>query len=121
MISLVLKMFWTLGAIKPTRWLLERFMPKAGDGPTLEQQEKGLFELRFIGHTASKRTIKVRVTGDKDPGYGSTSQIVTESAICLLQTPDSIAGGFWTPSSLYGSRLIDRLQENAGLTFEVVK
>ncbi|MBY6191108.1 saccharopine dehydrogenase NADP-binding domain-containing protein [Microbulbifer agarilyticus] len=121
MLSLSLKMFWTLGAIKPTRWLLEKFMPKAGEGPTIEQQENGFFELRFIGHTPSKQRIRIKVTGDKDPGYGSTSQIVAESAICLLQTPTSVEGGFWTPSSLYGERLIDRLQKNAGLTFEVVK
>jgi len=59
------------------------------------------------------------VNGDKDPGYGSTCKMISESAVCLLKNPDAASGGVWTPASAMGSLLIERLQKNAGLTFTV--
>jgi short subunit dehydrogenase-like uncharacterized protein len=58
------------------------------------------------------------VQGDRDPGYGSTSKMISEAAICLLQDTQT-PGGIWTPASSVGQQLIDRLQAHAGLTFRV--
>jgi len=66
-----------------------------------------------------KRTIRAGVTGDMDPGYGSTSKMIAESAVCLLQNPQVASGGIWTPAAAMGALLIDRLRRNAGLTFEI--
>ncbi len=63
-------------------------------------------------------SVKVKVTGDKDPGYGATSKMLAESAICLAQDELKTEGGVWTPATAMGEVLIKRLQENAGMTFE---
>jgi short subunit dehydrogenase-like uncharacterized protein len=61
------------------------------------------------------------VTGDRDPGYGSTSKMISECAICLLRDTPQVAAGIWTPGAAMGHKLIDRLVKNAGITFEVEK
>jgi short subunit dehydrogenase-like uncharacterized protein len=90
-----------------------------GEGPTREQRETGFYDLLFVGQAADGKTLRVSVTGDMDPGYGSTSKMITESAVCLLKNPRAASGGIWTPAAALGTLLIDRLQRNAGLTFEV--
>ncbi len=65
--------------------------------------------------------IRVKVTGDADPGYGSTAKLLGQSAVCLAKDiPDTVPGGFWTTASLLGDSLLKRLQEKAGMTFEVI-
>lgn len=114
-------------AIPPTRWLLENtILPKPGEGPSPEEQQNGFFDFRIYGqadtNNNSKQQLVIKVTGDKDPGYGSTAKMLTEAALCLSQdmSQAELAGGFWTPASAMGNKLIDRLQSNAGLTFEVL-
>jgi short subunit dehydrogenase-like uncharacterized protein len=63
--------------------------------------------------------VRVSVKGDKDPGYGSTSKMLAEAALCLMQDCPETPGGVWTPGAAMGVKLIDRLQANAGLTFAV--
>ena len=65
------------------------------------------------------RRLRVGVKGDRDPGYGSTSKMIAESAVCLLQDASATPGGIWTPASAMGTALIARLGANAGLTFAV--
>jgi short subunit dehydrogenase-like uncharacterized protein len=105
----------------PTRAALERWiLPAPGEGPSPESQARGFFDLRFFGQTAAGGRLRTRVTGDRDPGYGSTAKMLGEAAACLaLDLPPS-PGGFWTPASLPGERLIRRLQAHAGLRFEVL-
>lgn len=90
-----------------------------GEGPSKEQRESGFYDLLFVGQSADGKTLRVGVTGDMDPGYGSTSKMIAESAVCLLKNPETASGGIWTPAAAMGSLLIDRLRRNAGLTFEV--
>ncbi len=90
-----------------------------GDGPDKEARENGLYDVLFVGEASDGRLIKASVQGDKDPGYGSTSKMIAESAVCLLKNPDAASGGIWTPAPAMGSLLIDRLQANAGLTFTI--
>lgn len=92
---------------------------KPGEGPTKEERETGLYDVLFVGSNAAGERVLASVKGDKDPGYGSTCKMIAESAVCLLKNPDVASGGIWTPASAMGSLLIDRLQENAGLTFTV--
>jgi len=90
-----------------------------GEGPTREQRESGFYDLLFLGHSTDGQTISAGVKGDRDPGYGSTSKMIVESAVCLLKNPEAASGGIWTPAAALGSLLIDRLQQNAGLTFQL--
>lgn len=111
-------------AFAPTRALLRRFaLPKPGEGPNPEQRLKGRYELLFFGATADGRKLTARVTGDRDPGYGSTSKMIAEAALCLVRDVDRNAtpGGVWTPGAAMGMPLIERLRERAGLTFTVVE
>ena len=107
-------------AVPPIRWLLENFvLPKPGEGPSEKAQLEGGFDIAFLGSTAQGETIRCRVTGDRDPGYGSTAKMLSQAAACLAKdVPDTVAGGFWTPATILGDRLIDRLKAHAGLTFE---
>lgn len=74
-----------LGAVsKPVSQLMERFLlPKPGEGPSIEEQLSGRFDLRFFGQTDAGQTIRVKVTGDRDPGYGSTGKMLGQAAIGL--------------------------------------
>ncbi len=103
--------------------LVDKVLPDPGEGPSPEAQEKGFFDLRFHGTTADGERLTAKVTGDRDPGYGSTAKMLAEAAACLaLDVPKrkpEPAGGFWTPASLLGDELVARLTEHAGLAFEV--
>jgi short subunit dehydrogenase-like uncharacterized protein len=104
----------------PTRALIRKFvLPKPGQGPSREDRDAGFYDILLIGETSDGRTLRVSVKGDKDPGYGSTSKMIAESAICLARevAHDAVGGGFWTPASAMGEPLISRLQAKAGLTF----
>lgn len=115
--------FMVASALPPTRWALQRFvLPGPGEGPSAEQQRNGFFDLRFLGKTADGRTLRVKVTGDRDPGYGSTAKMLGQAGACLaLDLEDSgHKGGFWTPATMFGERLVERLVAHAGITFEVM-
>ena len=109
-------------AVGPVRRLLvDKVLPQPGTGPSEEAQQKGFFDLRFFGRTASGKFIKTKVTGDRDPGYGSTAKILGETAVALVELDAAaLEGGIWTPASAFGDDLVNRLSQNAGLTFEVL-
>ncbi|MEO6279942.1 saccharopine dehydrogenase NADP-binding domain-containing protein [Roseateles sp.] len=108
--------------LAPTRALLRRFvLTQPGDGPDKAAREAGRYELWFTGQSAGGETLRAIVKGDRDPGYGSTCKMISETALCLLQDVDRDAtpGGVWTPGSAMGLALVRRLQDRAGLTFEI--
>ena len=116
--------FATAMMIKPSRELLSKHvLPKSGSGPSKEEQENGYFDIRLFGETANNDTINTKVTGDKDPGYGSTSRMLSQAALCLAQdiSKDAVGGGFWTPASAMGNSLIKRLEAHSGISFEIVE
>lgn len=116
--SLSLNLFMAAVFLGSTRWLLERlFLPRPGEGPDRGTRERGYFDMRFHGETESGQTLRVRVTGDQDPGYGSTAKMLGEAAACLAGDDLSREGGFWTPATLMGERLRERLEARAGLFF----
>jgi short subunit dehydrogenase-like uncharacterized protein len=93
--------------------------PKPGEGPSPEERESGMFDLLLSGRTADGQALSAVVTGDKDPGYGSTSKMIAQAALCLASGETKAAGGFHTPASAMGTALAERLRRHAGLTFEV--
>ncbi len=106
----------------PTRYLLRRFvLAQPGDGPGKAAREAGHYTLWFTGKSARGETLRAVVKGDRDPGYGSTCKLISEAALCLMQEVgrDATPGGIWTPGSAMGLALVRRLQERAGLSFEV--
>ena len=96
--------------------------PKPGEGPSKEERENGL--LRSAVSSRSRPTAgrsAPSVKGDRDPGYGSTSKMISECAICLLRDTPDVPAGIWTPGAAMQHKLIKRLVDHAGLTFEVEK
>ncbi|MET4199353.1 saccharopine dehydrogenase NADP-binding domain-containing protein [Bradyrhizobium sp. LA6.12] len=93
--------------------------PKPGEGPSKEERENGRFDLLYVAIAPDGRMVRAGVTGDRDPGYGSTSKMISECAMCLLRDVTDVPAGFWTPGAAMQHKLIKRLRDNAGLTFEV--
>ncbi len=114
--------FVAMTAIPPARWFLKRFvLPAPGEGPSPESQTKGSYDLRFLGILDDGRTICAKVTGDADPGYGSTSKMLGQVAACMARgSRETKRGGFWTPATLLGDALIGALQAHAGLSFTLL-
>ena len=96
--------------------IVDYVLPKSGEGPSEKTRISGYYNLRFYLIHQNK-TYLSKVIGDMDPGYGSTSKMLAESAVCLTldKTPETY--GILTPSVGLGEPLLKRLQENAGLTF----
>jgi len=95
--------------------------PKPGEGPSKEERENGLYDLLFVAIAPDGKQVRAVVKGDRDPGYGSTSKMISECAICLLRDAPDVPAGIWTPGAAMGHRLIKRLVAHAGLTFGVEK
>ena len=122
--ALGLGAFSVAATVEILRGLMNRlFLPQPGEGPDEHTRETGFYDLRFFATMATGESIQTRVTGDRDPGYGSTSKMISEVAICLAReiSAEDVHGGFWTPATAMGTRLIKRLEDNAGLTFSVVE
>ena len=97
------------------------FTPKPGQGPNKNERENGYYSMRFYIRYNDKSRALVRVTGDRDPGYGSTSKMLAESAICLSKDSLKDTYGVITPSIAMGDQILDRLQAKAGLTFKFIE
>ncbi|MBI1238607.1 MAG: saccharopine dehydrogenase [Alphaproteobacteria bacterium] len=91
--------------------------PKPGEGPTKEERDSGSYDILFIGVAADGRTVQASVSGRPDPGYGSTSRMIAESALCLARDGVEVPGGMWTPAAAMAAKLKPRL-ERAGLVFK---
>ena len=94
-------------------------VPQPGEGPSKESREQGNYDVLFFADLGEE-SIEARVTGDMDPGYGSTSKMIAESAICLIQDCSDLPGGIYTPAPAMGDKLIHRLVKKAGLTFDII-
>ena len=95
--------------------------PKPGEGPSKEERETGFYDVMFTGVTEDGQRFTASVKGDKDPGYGSTSKMIAESALALVKdvNRDQTPGGVYTTAPAMGDALIKRLSEHAGLTFAI--
>ena len=104
-----------LAQLPPTKRLLLK-LKHSGQGPSLAQRESGWFQVRFIGEGGGRRVL-TQVSGG-DPGYGETSKMLAESALCLAYDALPERSGQLTPAVAMGQPLIDRLQR-AGIRFSV--
>ena len=95
--------------------------PKPGEGPSKEERDNGLYDLLYVAIAPDDRQVRAAVKGDRDPGYGSTSKMISECAICLLRDTPDVPAGIWTPGAAMQHKLIKRLIDHAGLTFAVEK
>ncbi|WP_395342683.1 saccharopine dehydrogenase family protein [Ningiella sp. W23] len=93
--------------------------PKPGEGPSKEERENGFYDILFIGEHSNGNIYAASVSGDKDPGYGSTSKMIAQSAICLANETDELTGGFYTPAVAFGDKIIARLEAHAGIKFSI--
>jgi short subunit dehydrogenase-like uncharacterized protein len=112
-----------LAATPPTRRLLQRLLPKSGEGPSRSARETGFFRVRIFGWPAGQErpSAVCHVEGTNDPGYGETAKMLGETALLLLETRAATAGkrgGVWTPASALGSELAARLR-TAGMRWDV--
>jgi short subunit dehydrogenase-like uncharacterized protein len=109
---------FALAKLPPARALLRRLRP-AGAGPSEEQRAKGWFRVQFVGTAGSAHRVVTEVRGG-DPGYGETSKMLAESALCLAQDSLPDTAGQVTTAVAMGDALRVRL-EQAGITFRVLK
>jgi short subunit dehydrogenase-like uncharacterized protein len=93
--------------------------PKPGEGPSKEERENGFYDLLYVAIAPDGRQVRISVKGDRDPGYGSTSKMIAECAVCLLRDALDVPAGIWTPGAAMQHKLIKRLVDHAGLTFQV--
>ncbi len=91
--------------------------PKPGEGPSKAERESGFYDLLFLAEDSNGQRLTASVKGDRDPGYGSTSKMISESALCLLKDVPELPGGVWTPVPAMAAPLLQRLQAHAGLRF----
>ncbi len=109
--------FLGAAALPPTRKVLERLLPGAGEGPDLEARQSGFFKIAINARMVGDSTRLIgRVEGKQDPGYGETAKMISETAFGLLEHPGD--GGVLTPAVALGDRLISRLRA-AGMTFVI--
>jgi short subunit dehydrogenase-like uncharacterized protein len=104
----------------PTRSMLERVLPEAGEGPGEDAREKGFFRIEIHARTSSGARYVGRVAAKGDPGYKATSVMLGEAGLCLAFDRDRLPprAGVLTPATAMGTALADRLRA-AGFTFEV--
>ena len=94
-------------------------VPKPGEGPSKASREAGNYDVLFVGTNNNGDELRASVTGDLDPGYGSTSKMIAESALCLIHDCPDLKGGIYTPAPAMGEKLITRLVAHAGMTFNL--
>jgi len=110
----------SIGAI---RNLLASRLPAPGEGPSKAKREAGFFEILLLGRHPSdpSKNLRARIHGDRDPGYGSTSKMLGEAAVCLAQDDLVSEPGILTPAAAMGEALLARLPAHAGVTFEILE
>jgi len=93
--------------------------PAPGEGPSKEERDTGFYDIAFFGETRDGRTLQVGVKGKRDPGYGSTSRMISECALCLVKEDLDTKGGIYTPAPAFGDTLIERLEKADVMKFAV--
>ncbi len=106
-------------SMKPTRAVLDRFLPKPGEGPSEESRNKGFFKHKTFTTTSTGARYLAKVEAQGDPGYKATAMMLGEAALTLALDRDKLPDrhGVLTPASAMGDALTDRLRA-AGMTIE---
>lgn len=94
----------------PTRRLLRLIaFPPPGSGPQIAREGGGHFDCRI--EDPETGTEELRISADRDPGYGATAIMVGESAILLARTKGApgVEGGVLTPAVALAEALAEAL------------
>lgn len=90
---------------------------KSGEESAKEKGKSGYYDILILGEYPDGRSIRYSVKGDHDPGYDSTSRMLAETGIALLNS--EVEGGIGTPGSFLGEQLVARLHTHAEISFKV--
>ena len=106
----------------PTRRVLDRVLPKPGDGPSEKARENGYFVVGTFTRTTTGRRYRARMRAQGDPGYKATAVMLAESALALALDRDRLPkrSGVLTTAVAMGDALIDRLR-NAGFSIDATE
>jgi short subunit dehydrogenase-like uncharacterized protein len=100
-------------SLPPTRFLLDRLLPKPGDGPDEKTRRQGRFTVDIFTTTTTGARYTARVKAKGDPGYAATAVMLGEAALALAldraDLPPS-GGGVLTPATGIGDALVKRLR-----------
>lgn len=104
----------------PTRTLLDRVLPRPGQGPSQQRRAAGHFRMEILASTSSGAQYRTTVAADHDPGYDGTAIMLGQSALCLALDQSRLPerAGVLTPATAMGQVLVERLRAQ-GFTFEV--
>ncbi|GEM06323.1 saccharopine dehydrogenase / Homospermidine synthase family protein [Rhodotorula toruloides] len=117
--------FGSILLISPIRWLVKRFGPKSGEGPSPEVQQNGWYQTTTVAKSEDGRfESRVVQKAKGDPGYLATSVLISSCALCLLKDYDRLPpiakhGGFLTPSTALGNVLVERLEATGRFQFSI--
>lgn len=101
-------------ATPPTRYVLDRLLPKPGQGPSERDRERGHFTFDIFAITTSGARYTARFSAKGDPGYKATALMLGESALALALDRDALppsGGGVLTPATALGDALVARLRD----------
>ncbi|MCD2197154.1 saccharopine dehydrogenase NADP-binding domain-containing protein [Actinomycetospora endophytica] len=101
------------------RQLLDRVLPKPGEGPSEQTQAKGWFRHDLDATTTTGARYTGRISASGDPGYAATAVMLGESVLCLALDGDRLPdrAGSLTPATAMGPVLVERLR-TAGHVYE---
>ena len=97
-------------ALTPTRRLLDRVLPKPGEGPSGKVQSSGHFRIEVHTRTSTGAQYVATVAAEGDPGYAATAVMLGQSALCLGLDDLAADGGVLTPAVAMGDHLVARLR-----------
>lgn len=93
---------------------------KLAKASTPQQQERGFYDIRLLGSTANGQRLQAKVTGDRDQLWLYRQNFGRSGCLFSLRYgQNALDGGFWTPATTMGNKLIDRLGTYAGLSFSL--
>ncbi len=117
--GLGLRALLTSMAFAPARVVVDRFLPKPGEGPSAEERAAGRFRMEIRAATTTGAHYLTKVGADHDPGYEGTAVMFGQAALCLALDGDRLPdrSGVLTPSTAMGEVLVDRLRAR-GFTFD---
>jgi short subunit dehydrogenase-like uncharacterized protein len=104
--------------VPPAFRVLERLLPKPGQGPSEQQMDEGWFSCDVVGRTPTGERVRAKIANSGDAGNRSTVKMLCESALCLAAGECSTRGGILTPATAFGDELIRRLQA-AGMSVKL--
>lgn len=109
-------------ALRPSRAVMDRVLPKPGEGPSAATRSNGRFRIEVHARTSEGAHYVARVAASGDPGYAATAVMLGESGLCLAldRERQPAGGGVLTPATAMGTRLTERLRA-AGHTYTAAR